>query len=85
MTVEEQLAAWLEGNSFHNNDRDECCPDFSCCDPELLADKKTRQAFVNADEALRWSFLAMFLGKMLKKEKKSSRIYIAGDVQGNLH
>ena len=48
MTSDEQLAAWLEGNSFHNNDRDECCPDFSCCDPELLADKKTRQAFVNA-------------------------------------
>jgi hypothetical protein len=30
-----QLEGWLEGRSIHNRVDDECCPDFSCCVPEL--------------------------------------------------
>ena len=28
MTSDEQLKEWVKGNSIHNPDRDECCPDF---------------------------------------------------------
>lgn len=33
MTPEEQLREWVKGNNIHNPDRDECCPDFACCQP----------------------------------------------------
>lgn len=31
-----QLAKWAMGQPYHNLTDDECCPDFSCCHPELL-------------------------------------------------
>lgn len=62
MTCEEQLNLWVQGNPVHNRDRDECCPDFSCCQPELLAESEVRQRFKDADEATRFSMLGMFLG-----------------------
>lgn len=62
MTCDEQLAEWLKGNSIHNDDRDECCPDFSCCNPDSLVDYRTRKAFIDGDEKTRISMLGMFLG-----------------------
>lgn len=32
----DQLITWVEGISHHNNIDDECCPDFSCCQPEMF-------------------------------------------------
>jgi len=32
------------GNPYHNNIDDECCPDFSCCVPDMF----------EKDEAKRW-------------------------------
>ena len=32
-----QMEKWLAGHPEHNTERDECCPDFSCCQPHLLA------------------------------------------------
>lgn len=51
MTALEQLDLWVSGKSVHNEDRQECCPDFSCCDPSNLADEKTRIKFANAYKA----------------------------------
>lgn len=31
-----QALSWAMGNSYHNNIDDECCPDFSCCHPDLF-------------------------------------------------
>ena len=31
MTPEQQLALWVQGINKHNDERDECCPDFACC------------------------------------------------------
>jgi hypothetical protein len=34
---------WIKGMSYHNSIDDECCPDFSCCYPEMgIMDKKER-------------------------------------------
>lgn len=39
-----QLLSWAMGKPYHEPATDECCPDFSCCIPELF----------EMDEAKRW-------------------------------
>lgn len=34
--VKAQTFAWAQGRPYHNRVDDECCPDFSCCNPELF-------------------------------------------------
>jgi len=77
MTVDEQLTEWLKGNPIHNAGRDECCPDFSCCDVSLLASEEERQTFVDANGETRHMMLMGFLSAMMIKEGKN--VYIAGD------
>ena len=48
-SIQLQLEQWVKGKSIHNPVRGECCPDFSCCHPEALADAATREAFIRAD------------------------------------
>ncbi len=71
LTVEEQCRLWaIEGKSIHNSARDECCPDFSCCTPELLAPKEDRlkfyQAELKGDTTTMNKMLGCFLGKLVK-------------------
>lgn len=69
MTVDDQLKSWLAGNSIHNSERHECCPDFSCCHPELLASLEERTDFVNAHHnkahSKKAEMLGLFLNRML--------------------
>lgn len=49
--LQEHLDCWVAGDCVHRAGTDEvpdgeCCPDFSCCIPELLADEETRKTFV---------------------------------------
>lgn len=66
MKPEEQLDLWVSGKPVHNAERDECCPDFSCCRPHLLASEEERIAFKNATEGQRVGILAKFLGRLLE-------------------
>lgn len=79
MTIDEQLEQWLKGNSIHNKERDECCPDFSCCDGGDIAPLEVRERFVKAhrehDLETKTQMLLMFLGKALKDEK----VYVIGN------
>lgn len=72
MTIDEQLDKWVAGKPIHNNSRPllggECCPDFSCCKPALLAAPETRLAFKNADQKGREKMLMKFLAVMLQTE-----------------
>ena len=36
LRVIEQTEAWVAGQPRHNTIDDECCPDFSCCCPDLF-------------------------------------------------
>lgn len=78
MTSEEQLNLWLKGEPVHNKERGECCPDFSCCQPHLLAPQHEREAFVrthgSGDEATKLSMLYKFLGRAMSSHK----VYVAG-------
>lgn len=44
----QQLASWELGDPYHDAVSDLCCPDRSCCHPELLADELTRRRFCAA-------------------------------------
>lgn len=73
-SLKEQETLWLEGDPRHvivagraKPSNFECCPDFSCCDPELLQPLAVRQKFVAASPQSRASFLMIFLGKMIEK------------------
>lgn len=79
MTSEEQVKKWVKGKSIHNTERDECCPDFSCCQPELLAPFEVREKFQDSGEEARFGMLAHFLGAALAGEN----VHIAG--QGASH
>lgn len=74
MKCDEQLEKWVAGNSVHNDDRDECCPDVSCCQPDLLAEESIRRKFQEAKEPIRTEMLMMFLGKLLEDKN----VHIAG-------
>jgi hypothetical protein len=41
-----QTLAWAQGRPYHNPVDDECCPDFSCCHPDLF----------ERDDVKRWRY-----------------------------
>jgi hypothetical protein len=80
MTPEEQLKQWLNGESIHNTDRDECCPDFSCCRPEFMAPKEERERFAKAslegDERTTNAMLCEFLSRAMRIEF-GDKVYVS--------
>jgi len=78
MTTDEQLAEWLKGNPIHNQDRGECCPDFSCCNPQLLAPAEVREVFVKGNSHVRSRLLGEFLSRAFADLKPAAEVYIAG-------
>lgn len=78
MTSEKQMDEWVKGNPIHNKERDECCPDFSCCTGKI-APREVRVRFAKAvhdgDENTKIQMLIMFLGNAFADKN----IYIAGD------
>lgn len=81
-----QLRCWAEGNSVHNLLRDECCPDFSCCFPEMSTPLEVRKSFVGASPEVRHEMLGMFLGQAAQKwfGEKDPKVYIAGMDPGGM-
>lgn len=86
MTHHEQLQEWVKGNSVHNETTGECCPDFSCCVPELAIPVEQRILFQKADDKLRMEMLGIFLGaaiaKYFEEKGQDKKVYIAGLEQG---
>ena len=78
MKPEKQLKLWVKGELIHNDERDECCPDFSCCQPQLLAPEHERKIFLEAyqkdDEKILMSMSIEFLGRAFSSQK----VYVAG-------
>lgn len=77
--LDKQTLDWVKGNPRHNSVDEECCPDFSCCDPELLASQKIRQqfytAYLNDDDATSSRLLGRFLDKLIKKEFPDEKVH----------
>lgn len=79
MTSDEQLDAWVAGNSLHNQARDECCPDFSCCQKYYKATQDERKLFRDRPE-LRDKMLMGFLGAALAGGEKA--VHVIGSIEG---
>lgn len=60
----EQLAQWVAGKPIHGR---ECCPDFSCCDPQLLQPERVRLAYAFGSQQVRDQMCAQFLIAMVKR------------------
>lgn len=86
-----QLEEWAKGNPIHNSIDDECCPDFSCCTPDLLQSEEIRKTFKEvckkADEEVfnpdchpyydaKIGMLMSFLGGMVSVELPDKNIHI---------
>lgn len=77
MEVSKQLDEWVKGNPIHNQDRDECCPDFSCCNGNMAPEeerKRFAKAHYEGDEETKKEMLMMFLGNAFSDKN----IYFAG-------
>lgn len=48
--VKAQTLAWAQGRPYHNRVDNECCPDFSCCQPAMF----------ERDEGKRWVHFRQF-------------------------
>lgn len=76
-----QLRKWVNGESVHDNEIGECCPDFSCCEPRIETPKEERELFaslfVDEEHEKCHRILMMFLGRAmpLLTDKK---VFIAG-------
>lgn len=61
----EQLVDWAAGKPRHlhrtDNEVDQCCPDYSCCRPELLASPEVRNAFLSSSLENRRRFHVAFI------------------------
>lgn len=84
---EEQLKRWVRGDSCHLIGKfDSCCPDFSCCNPELLVNKKIRETFYAAykqkNNQVVQGLLTTFLSAFL--EKINVRANIISDASRNI-
>lgn len=78
MTCDEQLEEWVKGNNIHNSARDECCPDFSCCQDQFSATLEERRAFKEHPE-VRESMLMSFLGKLIATIRPDSKVHVVGE------
>lgn len=78
-SYEEHLDLWVKGESHHvkvHAGDPECCPDFSCCKPELLQPLEVRVAFSSASPRQRDKLLMAFLGALFTKERPDVSAYI---------
>ena len=83
MTYAEQLDAWVAGNPIHKQDTNECCPDFSCCRPELGIPIEQRILFRDHPEH-RHEMLMVFLGAAISS-MTDKKVYLAGEKPGQTH
>ena len=88
MTHDEQLQLWLDGKPVHGakygDERDieedgECCPDFSCCRPDLLWPYEVRKRFVEANQKKRNGMLFSSMASLVREveEETGKKVEIA--------
>lgn len=83
-SVEHQLTHWVSGTPTHNPIGAECCPDFSCCNPQSLlpqgARLKFQEAHISGNSELRSQMLMMCLGGLI-----GDKAHIVGDTPETTH
>lgn len=76
--MNEQLEKWLNGESVHDHEINECVPDFTCCNGQPISLEPVRQRFCKAvndgDDKTKFEMLGMFLANAMS----GVQIYAAG-------
>ena len=85
MNNKEQLILWVAGDSRCPNDNGECCPDFSCCVPEVQAEKKVRERFFSGTDKDRSAMLGMFLGAALGTLAPDKQVHVVDGTDPQEH
>jgi hypothetical protein len=75
---QEQLERWLGGESVHNLEG-ECCPDFSCCRPNLRWSYELRKQFIDGDESVRMGMLLLSVDAAVLDACPNTNLYFPGD------
>ncbi len=78
MTYLEQLESWVSGNPQHDYIHNQCCPDFSCCRPDLLAPIEVRELFLAAYKSDNERVIIRMCMEFLSRAFEEQSIYIAG-------
>lgn len=73
-SVDEQLERWVKGDSVCPNKRHECCPDFSCCHPEIGWSLEKRAKFMSAGQGEREKMMMGALGDVLASFGKKAYV-----------
>ncbi len=85
-SVAHQLKYWVNGVPLHNTIRDECCPDFSCCNGGKIMPIEVRQRFEEAvnsgDESVQMKILGMALTGLFSDDVDTN-VHVVGDKPGN--
>lgn len=79
ITPEQQELDWVNGKPSCPNTSGECCPDFSCCRPNLLWEKKMRDKFHTADQGTRHKMMMLALSALLEDASKKKVHITRGD------
>ena len=75
-TPDEQIRRWVAGDAVCPNTRHECCPDFSCCKPDLAWPIEKRSKFAIADQGTREKMMMGALGALVA-ETTDKKVYIS--------
>lgn len=83
-SIKHQLEHWVAGTPTHNPIADECCPDFSCCNPASLLPQSARtkfsEAHLSGNYELCSQMLMMCLGGLV-----GDKAHIVGDTPDTVH
>jgi hypothetical protein len=71
---DEQLAQWVAGTSICPNTRHECCPDFSCCHPDMAWPLEKRAKFAAAPQGEREKMMMGALTSLVREVAPQARV-----------
>jgi len=84
-SVAHQLKHWVDGIPLHNTVRDECCPDFSCCNGGNIMSVELRKRFEEAanndDRSVQTQIMGMALSGLITYLTSDTgvKVHIAGE------
>lgn len=78
MGILEQLNLWVDGKSVHNNEREECCPDFSCCHKQVNTPQVVKELFRDAYLRDKQEVVSRLLMEFLGNAFSDENIHIVG-------
>lgn len=74
-----RLRLWVKGSPIHDYANNLCCPDYSCCHPDLIASPAERDAFMRGTAAQRLRLEILFLNRLIHSAGIDSQLSVHTD------